>query len=161
MAAPDAVDLFTYGLHELQGFTNQMVIALAQYKSTGTLPESQYAGLPGPSDLQHGTAKPAAKQTAKQVKAAKAAAAEANGAPAAKPRALTAFNWFVKAQIEDLKKEGVAGQTKGEDGKTTNLMTMASARWKALGTEGQAAFTANFKVYCKNNVTVYDSCAYT
>lgn len=141
MVAPDALDLLTYGLQELQGYTDRMHKAVERFRTTGTLPERTFSDLPGPSDSQNGAAKPAAKQTAKQVRAAKAAAAEANGK---KPRGLSAFNWYVKAKIAEMKAAGVIPEA--EEGKTVNFMTMASAKWKDLGAQGQADFASNFKV---------------
>lgn len=153
MAKADASDLFKHGLLELQGFTAHMLGVVEEFQTTGTLPELTYAGLPGPSGAHNGTSKSAVKQTAKQAKAAKAAAAEATGDPPRKPRTLSAFNWFVKAQIADMKSSGVV-PTKDAEGKSINLMTMAGAKWKELGMEGQQAFSKNFKVGSCSSATL-------
>lgn len=144
MTSADASELVNYGLRELQGFTRHMLGVVAQFQATGTLPELKYADLPGPSGEENGTIKSAVKQTAKKSKAAKAAV-EANGDAPKKPRALTAFNWFVKAQIQDMKQKGIVPPVDAE-GKALNFMTMASGRWKELGQKGQQDFAAHFKV---------------
>ena len=143
MAAPDAADFLNFSLQELQGYVNRMFAAVAHFKSTGTLPDSMFKDIPGPAGVQNGAAK---KKTAKEVKAAKAAAAEADGT-APKKRGLTAFNWFVKAKIAELKNSGNV-PAKDEDGKAPNFMTLASAQWKDLGPQGQLDFTNHFKVCC-------------
>ena len=145
MASTDPADLFKFGLQQLQGFADRMFAAVTHYKSTGTLPDSIFKDISAPAGIQNGAAKPV-KQTAKQRKAAKAAAAEADGT-VPKKRGLTAFNWFVKAAIAELKASGTV-PAKDEDGKPPNFMTLASAKWKDLGTQGQLDYTNHFKVCC-------------
>ena len=145
MASPDPTAFFKFGLQQLQGFTDRMFVAVEQYKSTGILPDTIFDDMPAPARVQNGAAKPV-KQTAKQLKAAKAAAAEADGT-VLKKRGLTAFNWFVKAAIAELKASGTV-PAKDEDGKAVNFMTLASAKWKELGPQGQLEYTQHFKVCC-------------
>ena len=136
MSKIDGTVVLGYCMRELAGLTNHLVGAIVQAQQTGTLPDATFGDLAG--DTNNATVKPA-KSTAKKAKATTASG------QAKKPRQLTAFNWYVKAQIEDMRKNNVT-PTKDADGKVVNLMTMAGARWKLLGAEGQAEFTKKFRV---------------
>lgn len=133
MAQLDPVDLLAYCVQEFSGVANHLAAAMLEAQHTGKIPESLFGDQAQNGTVASGTAKPA-----------KPAAKKAKPAADKKPRQLTAFNWYVKAQIAELKKNGTTETT--AEGKPVNLMTMAGARWKELGAEGQAEFTKKFKV---------------
>eukprot|EP00884_Botryococcus_braunii_P012695 jgi/Botrbrau1/21426/Bobra.0216s0041.2 len=122
MSVADWAPFLRFAGSEIKELCNHLASAAEQFASTGGLPESKFGG--------ENLILPANGEAGKDVGTN---AKQAKPRPEKRTRKPSAFNYYIKKTVEDLKKQGIKPKEgEGEGGQKESYLTLAVDKWNTL-----------------------------